>query len=85
MLIPTELSAVESIADEFAIGRSGIPPIVEIDIVARMRRHAAPIRGGKIWAMVRLGPGTRFEAQDRSGENVHVHGHEDFGHEDFGY
>src|SRR3984957_17351328 len=43
-------------------------PIVEIDIAAGIRRHAAPIHGRKIWAMVRQGPGTRFEARNRSGK-----------------
>jgi branched-chain amino acid transport system substrate-binding protein len=43
----------------------GDTPIVVIDIVARKSRHAALAHGGKIWAMVRQEPGTRFSAASR--------------------
>ena len=36
---------------------------------------SAPVHGWKIWVMVRQGPGTRFEARNRSGESVYVHSH----------
>jgi hypothetical protein len=52
----------------FLIGCPGqIRPSVAIDNLARFRRHAAPIHGRKISAMVRRGPGTRFETGNRSG------------------
>jgi hypothetical protein len=54
--------AVAVIDDEFATA-SRIAPI-EIDIVVRLRRHAAPIRGWRIYGMLERGRGSVRDITD---------------------